>query len=90
MATKREAYNSLPPESQRCFRLVCIEWAKRFADVSLDSPEAEDEFIELVLDAIENGDMIMQINGKGEDAGWSLVTTEKGKPMVQRVNAEMN
>ncbi len=56
----------------------------------LDSPEAEDEFIDFVLDAIENGDMILQIGGKGEDAGWSLVTTEKGKRMVQRVNAEMN
>ena len=74
----------------RNIRLVRIEWAKRFADVSLDSPKAEDEFIELVLDAIENGDMILQIDGKDEDAGWSLVTTEKGKRMVQRVDAEMN
>ena len=55
--------------------------------MGLDPPESADLFIDFVLDAIENGDMILRIE---EDAGWSLATTEKGKWTVARVNAEMN
>ena len=40
-------------------------WGKRFSNVSLASPEDEDEFIDFVLEAIENGDMILRIEEDG-------------------------
>ena len=45
MPSKREAYENLPPESQRCFRLICIEWAKRYADLSFATPEGNDPIL---------------------------------------------
>ena len=60
-----------------------------FTDIEF-STEAEDRFIDFVLDAIENGDMILRVDREGQEAGCSLVTTEKGQRLVERVNAEMN
>ena len=44
MVSKRQANNNLLPESRRCFRLVCIEWAKRFANISFVTSEDEVDF----------------------------------------------
>lgn len=90
MPIKSEAYNNLPPENQLYFRAICIEWAKRLSKVQLSTPEEEDEFIEFLLDAIEAGEMILMIKGKGEDATGRQSTTGKGERMIVRLNAVMN
>ena len=69
---------------------MCLEWAKRFADLSFLTPEAESEFIHFVLEAMENGELILEVSGKDRDATFGLVTTEKGQRLVEQVKAEMN
>ena len=90
MSSKREAYNNLPPDSQRNFRVMCLEWARRYADLSFATVEAEDKYIDFVLEAIENGEMILEISGRDKDATFGLVPTEKGQRLAERLNAEMN
>ena len=90
MPSKREAYENLPPESQRCFRVICLEWAKKYADLSFATSDSEDRFIDSVLRELENGNLSLRKTGEGKDMMFSLAPTEKGNREIEVFTAEMN
>ena len=68
---------------------MCVSWSKQNLGWKL-TPEQEGQFVEARVTALDNDELILRVYGEHKHLKWGFELTEKGKRVIERLQALMN
>ena len=89
MKSKREIYEHLPDCQRKVFRYMCVAWAVQNLGWTF-TQDREDQFVEAVVSALDEGGIILCVDGGPEDMNWGFEMTKKGERMFAQLQAILN
>ena len=90
MSTKREIQEKRDAGRQRMVRQRYVNWAEKDLGMEFAGEVHEDRFVCFVKTLIDRGSMTLHVYNEGQDLGYRIEITEKGKREVQIFTASMN
>ena len=90
MPANREIQEKLDASRRRTVRQMYLYWAEKKLGMAFADEKQEDRFVGFVKTLIDHGSLTLHVYNEGEDQGYLIEVTEKGKREIERFNAAIN
>ena len=90
MPSKREIQEKLDAGRRRMVRQMYVNWSKKDLGMEFADEKQKDELVRRIKVMIDHGSLALHVYDEGQDLGYRIEMTEKGKRELAIFSAAMN